>query len=250
MRRGRRSSAPPAATSERVASGMPSLAPLAATIRSQASAISSPPATAKPSIAAIRGLREARWAIPAKPRSPNQGDSPLTKAPRSIPAQKKPTAPVSKPNDSPSSPSSCSRAPATPAASAAFTALRTSGRLSVITSTFSRRSARTGSDRTAVSSALISGGSLVGKVQPIRLGNRGGGRARRLLQLALGRVCPLAERGAELANALAARACERGQAVGAEHERGDCGDEQQGDGVLDPHPRRLPRRSGRGRQAL
>ena len=65
--RGRRSSAPPAATSERLTSGMPSLAPRAATIRSQASATSRPPATAKPSTAAISGLAEARWVIPAKP---------------------------------------------------------------------------------------------------------------------------------------------------------------------------------------
>ena len=48
---------------------MPSLAPLAATIRSQASAISSPPATAKPSIAAISGFSAGFWTIPAKPRS-------------------------------------------------------------------------------------------------------------------------------------------------------------------------------------
>ena len=58
-----------------------------------------PPATAKPSIAAISGLRDARWAMPAKPRSPNHGDSPLTNAPRSMPAQKKPPAPVSTPTD-------------------------------------------------------------------------------------------------------------------------------------------------------
>ena len=32
-----------------------------------------PPATAKPSIAAISGLRAARCAMPAKPRSPNHG---------------------------------------------------------------------------------------------------------------------------------------------------------------------------------
>ena len=102
-----------------------------------------PPATAKPSIAAISGLREARWAIPAKPRSPNQGDSPLTNAPRSMPAQKNPPAPVSTPTDRPSSSSSSSRAPATPAATAALTAFRTSGRLSVISSTFPRRSVRT-----------------------------------------------------------------------------------------------------------
>src|SRR4051794_12269598 len=85
MRRGRRSSAPPAATSERVASGMPSLAPLAATIRSQASAISSPPATANPSIAAISGLSAGFLAISAKPPAPAPGPSPGAHALRALP---------------------------------------------------------------------------------------------------------------------------------------------------------------------
>ena len=57
IRRGRWISAPPAATSERLTSGMPSRASRAATIRSQASATSKPPATAKPSTAAMSGLR-------------------------------------------------------------------------------------------------------------------------------------------------------------------------------------------------
>ena len=87
-RRGRRSSAPPAATSERLTSGMPSFAPAAATIRSQASATSRPPATAKPSIAAMIGLRGGCWTIPAKPRSACHGRSPAANAPRSIPEQK------------------------------------------------------------------------------------------------------------------------------------------------------------------
>ncbi len=140
------SSAPPAATSERLASGIPIFAPFAATIRSHASAISIPPATAKPSIAAISGLRDARWAMPAKPRSPNHGDSPLTNAPRSIPALKKPPAPVSTPTDRPSSESSSSSAPATPSATAPLTALRTSGRLSVINRMLPRRSVSTTSE--------------------------------------------------------------------------------------------------------
>ena len=88
IRRGIRSSAPPAATSERLASGMPMRAPLAATMRSHDRAISRPPASAKPSTAAISGLRDARWAMPAKPLSPNHGDSPFTNAPRSMPALK------------------------------------------------------------------------------------------------------------------------------------------------------------------
>src|SRR5256885_12913648 len=44
-------------------------------------------------------------------RSPNQADSPLTNAPRSIPALKKPPAPVSTPTESSSSSSSSSKAP-------------------------------------------------------------------------------------------------------------------------------------------
>src|SRR4051794_26647649 len=143
MRCGRRESAPPAATSERLTSGMPSLAPRAATIRSQASAISSPPATAKPSIAAIRGLREARWTIPAKPRSPTHGRSPVTNALRSMPAENPLPAPVSTPTCSSGVSSSSSRASATPWASAPLTALRASGRLSVMSRTLSRRSVST-----------------------------------------------------------------------------------------------------------
>ena len=69
-RRGSRRSAPAAATRERLTSGTPSRAPRAATIRSQASAISQPPATAKPSIAAISGFWGGRCTIPANPRSP------------------------------------------------------------------------------------------------------------------------------------------------------------------------------------
>src|SRR3954452_8086631 len=124
---------------------MPSLAPRAATIRSQASTISSPPATAKPSIAAIRGLREARWTIPAKPRSPTHGRSPVTNALRSIPAENPLPAPVSTPTCSSGVSSSSSRASATPCASAPLTALRASGRLSVMSRTLSRRSVSTAS---------------------------------------------------------------------------------------------------------
>jgi hypothetical protein len=46
---------------------MPSFAPFAATSRSALRAISSPPATAKPSIAAISGFFGGPWTIPAKP---------------------------------------------------------------------------------------------------------------------------------------------------------------------------------------
>ena len=53
--------------------GMPSLAPRAATSRSQASAISSPPATANPSMAAMTGLRGGCWTMPANPRVACQG---------------------------------------------------------------------------------------------------------------------------------------------------------------------------------
>src|SRR5919199_1555915 len=70
MRRGRRSSAPAAATSERLTSGIPRRAPRAGTMRAQARAISKPPAMAKPSIAAVSGFRAARRVVPAgSPRS-------------------------------------------------------------------------------------------------------------------------------------------------------------------------------------
>ena len=47
---------------------MPKRASRAATIRSQASATSKPPASAQPSTAAISGLRGGPWTMPAKPR--------------------------------------------------------------------------------------------------------------------------------------------------------------------------------------
>src|SRR5919206_974591 len=145
MRRGRRSSAPAAATSERLTSGTPRRAPRTATMRSQARAISKPPARANPSIAAISGLRAARRVMPANPRSPTYGRSPATNALRSMPALKPRPVPANTPTVSPSSASSASSAAATPSASARLTALRASGRLSVMSRTPSRRSVRTGS---------------------------------------------------------------------------------------------------------
>ena len=89
---------------------MPSFAPRAATTMSQDSATSRPPATAKPSIAAISGLSAERWVMPAKPRPSTWGLSPLTNAFRSMPAQKPLPAPVRTPTRrSPSSSSSLER---------------------------------------------------------------------------------------------------------------------------------------------
>src|SRR3954453_22171665 len=130
---------------------MPSLAPLAATIRSQARATSRPPATAKPSIAAMSGLRDARCTMPAKPRSPTHALSPATNALRSMPALKPLPAPVSTPTCSSDVSSSSSSAAATPSACALLKALRWSGRLSVISRMPSRRSVRTASEAVAVS---------------------------------------------------------------------------------------------------
>src|SRR4051794_30046633 len=130
---------------------MPSLAPLDATRRSQASAISRPPATAKPSIAAISGLREARLTMPAKPRSPTHAFSPATNALRSMPALNPFPAPVRMPTCSSAVSSSSSSAFATPSARARLTALRASGRLSVMSRMPSRRSVRTASEAVAVS---------------------------------------------------------------------------------------------------
>src|SRR3954447_16148408 len=124
---------------------MPRRAPREATMRSQASAISRPPATAKPSIAAISGLAGGRSAIPAKPRPSTYRLSPATNALRSIPAEKPLPAPVRIPACRPSSASRRSSAAASPAASAALTALRASGRLSVMSRTPSPASVRTAS---------------------------------------------------------------------------------------------------------
>ena len=49
-------------------------------------------------MAAISGLRDPRWTMPAKPRSPTHGRSPVTNALRSIPAQKPAPAPVRTPD--------------------------------------------------------------------------------------------------------------------------------------------------------
>src|SRR4051794_13131608 len=82
--------------------------------------------------------------MPAKPRSPTHGRSPVTKALRSMPALKPAPAPVRTPTPSSPSASSVSSAAAIPSASARLTALRASGRLSVMSSTPSRRSVSTG----------------------------------------------------------------------------------------------------------
>ena len=58
---------PAAATSDRFTSGMPNVAVVDATTRSQASTISVPPARAGPSTAAITGLVRSRWTKPANP---------------------------------------------------------------------------------------------------------------------------------------------------------------------------------------
>ena len=136
---------PPAATSAALDLRDAELArPRTATIRSQASAISKPPATAKPSTAAISGLRGARCVMPAKPRSPTYGRSPATNALRSMPAQKPLPAPVSTPT--------CrlvvgvervERGRDALARARWLTELRASGRLSVMSRTPSRRSVRT-----------------------------------------------------------------------------------------------------------
>src|SRR5215218_6814355 len=132
---------------------MPKRASRAATIRSQASAISNPPATAKPSTAAISGLRGGPWTMPAKPRRSTNALSPATNAFRSMPAEKPLPAPVRMPACRSSSSSRRSSAAATPFASAALTALRWSGRLSVISRTPPSASVST-------ASSAMRGGSL------------------------------------------------------------------------------------------
>ena len=92
-RRGSCSAAPPAATSERFTSGTPNRAFSAATIRSQASSSSNPPASAQPSTAPISGLRGGVWVMPHSPRPSIAGVSPRRKALRSIPAENVPPGP-------------------------------------------------------------------------------------------------------------------------------------------------------------
>jgi hypothetical protein len=89
------------------------------------------------------GLRGPRRVMPAKPRVGWWTVSPRTNAPRSMPAQKKPPAPVRTATDSSGSASSRSSASPTPWEIAASTALRTCGRFSVMSRTPPRRSVRT-----------------------------------------------------------------------------------------------------------
>src|SRR5690606_34460701 len=139
MRNARRSSPPPAAISERLTSGRPSLASDAATMRSHASAISRPPATAKPSMAAMSGLRGGLVANPPKPRSPTTGASPCRNPLRSIPALKPGPSPRRIPRRSCGSASSSSMAAASSRATWPLTALRASGRFTEMISTRSSR---------------------------------------------------------------------------------------------------------------
>src|SRR5215204_1957054 len=167
MRVGSRRSAPPAATSERLTSGMPKRAPFAATIRSQASATSKPPATAKPSTAAMIGLRGGPWTMPAKPRCSTNMLSPATNAFRSMPEEKPLPAPVRMATWRSSSSSRRSSAAAIPLASAALTALRWSGRLSVMRRTPPSASVSTGSASAMRRRSLLLSGLEVLQ-QPLR----------------------------------------------------------------------------------
>ena len=106
-----------------------------ATIRSQASAISKPPARAYPSTAATMGVTGGRAVMPPKPRPPAVGFSPARKPLRSMPAQNVPPAPVSTSATTSGRGSSSSMAAATPLATASLTALRACGRSMVMTAT-------------------------------------------------------------------------------------------------------------------
>ena len=87
---GRRMSPPAPATRPRLASGMPKVAWSAATTRSHDSMISQPPASAAPLTAAMIGLGNCRWVMPANPPVPPMmaPPSPEAKALRSMPAEK------------------------------------------------------------------------------------------------------------------------------------------------------------------
>ena len=121
---------------------MPNLTFSAATRRSHDSAISSPPASAKPSMAAISGFLE-----PCSKKSPRPLGGPLeANALRSMPAQNPRPAPVSTPVVSPSLLSSSWTAASSPWARSVLMAFMASGRLSVINSTRPLVSVSTASD--------------------------------------------------------------------------------------------------------
>ena len=119
---------PSPAMSPRFTSGRPELrGVLAATIRSQASAISKPPPSAHPSTAAMSGLRTTAWVSPPNPRPGRIGVSPFANAFRSMPALNVPPAPVSTPTDSVGSASSRSSAAASWTATSRLTAFFCAG---------------------------------------------------------------------------------------------------------------------------
>ena len=134
MRLGSRISPPPAAMSPRLTSGIPNLASSTATTRSHESMISQPPARADPLTAAISGLANSRWAMPAKPpRDPMMSAaSPAAKAFKSIPALNALSpAPVMITTQQSLSASSSSKAAESPRETAPLMAFRASGRLMV-----------------------------------------------------------------------------------------------------------------------
>src|SRR6516164_6669381 len=94
----------------------------------------------------MSGLRGGVMVMPPKPRPGIIGLSPRIQALRSIPAQNVPPAPVSTPTRRSPSASSSSAAAARARAAAPSSAFLASGRLMVMTWTWPRRSAVTGSD--------------------------------------------------------------------------------------------------------
>ena len=125
---------------------MPNVAWSAATTRSHESMISQPPASAAPLTAAMMGLGNSRWVMPAKPPEPPMMEppSPAAKALRSIPAEKALSpAPVRTTTAHRSSVSSSSSAAAMATLTSPLMALRASGRLMVRISTCPRRSRST-----------------------------------------------------------------------------------------------------------
>ena len=153
MARGRRKSPPAPAMRLRFTSARPNDDLLLATTRSQDKTISQPPAVAKPSTATMTGLRRSRYAIPAKPprfvlKPPA---FPELIALRSAPAQKTGFSwpavfAVTIPTQISSSASMASSAASTPLATSPLTALRASGRFSVMMPMRPRFSKRTMSD--------------------------------------------------------------------------------------------------------
>ena len=129
--RGPRNKPPHVGISPRFTSGRPNVAVRDATTRSQASTISNPPPTAKPSTAAISGFARLRRMMPYSPPRALVVIVPV----RSVPAENTLGVPVRMPTQSSGSSSSVLSAASIPRVMSSLIALRFSSRSMCATST-------------------------------------------------------------------------------------------------------------------